>query len=199
MDSLAKKNDRTRCLFFSSGGIRFVSWPPNREGKSKKDAWFKENQQQLMNLENMNTFAQVYNLQVIAGLGVGGEINWYVWRHWIKILGHDLIWFLWFCHTRLHLEFSAKLRIWQVPTCKMEPRSGIIIWQNLLLPAPEPARTDPPTAKLFLSMLCGVPIPILTPINKVCVPIFSKKTLGFLPSLGRSPTNPRMVTYQKEI
>ena len=25
-----------------------------------------------MNLENMNTFAQVYNLQVIAGLGVGG-------------------------------------------------------------------------------------------------------------------------------
>ena len=59
-------------------------------GKAKKDAWFKENQQQLMNLENMNTFAQVYNLQVIAGLGVRGEINWYIWRHWIKILGHDL-------------------------------------------------------------------------------------------------------------
>ena len=60
-------------------------------GKAKKDAWFKENQQQLMNLENMNTFAQVYNLQVIAGLGVGGEINWYIWRHWIKIFGHDLL------------------------------------------------------------------------------------------------------------
>ena len=27
----------------------------------------------------------------------------------------------------LHLGFSAKLRIWQVPTCKMEPRSGMII------------------------------------------------------------------------
>ena len=27
----------------------------------------------------------------------------------------------------LHLEFSAKLRIWQVPTCKMEPQSGIIL------------------------------------------------------------------------
>ena len=26
-----------------------------------------------------------------------------------------------FCHTRLHLGFSVKLRIWQVPACKMEP------------------------------------------------------------------------------
>ena len=37
-------------------------------GKAKKDAWFKENQKQLMNLENMNT-SQGYNLQVIAGFG----------------------------------------------------------------------------------------------------------------------------------
>ena len=45
-------------------------------GKVKKDAWFKDNQQQLMNLENMNTFAYVYNLQGIASLGVQvGEIN----------------------------------------------------------------------------------------------------------------------------
>ena len=36
MDSLAKKNDRTRCLFFSSWGIKLVSRPPYREGKSKK-------------------------------------------------------------------------------------------------------------------------------------------------------------------
>ena len=28
---------------------------------------------------------------------------------------------------RLHLGFSAKLTIWQVPTCKMEPRSGNIM------------------------------------------------------------------------
>ena len=34
------------------------------------------------------------------------------------------------CHTRLHLGFSAKLRIWQVPTCKMEPRSGNISCNN---------------------------------------------------------------------
>ena len=29
-------------------------------------------------------------------------------------------------HTRLHLGFSAKLKIWQAPGCKMEPQSGII-------------------------------------------------------------------------
>ena len=28
---------------------------------------------------------------------------------------------------RLHLRFSAKLRVWQVPACKMEPRSGMIM------------------------------------------------------------------------
>ena len=33
-----------------------------------------------------------------------------------------------YCNTWLHLEFSAKLKIWQVPACKMEPRSGIILF-----------------------------------------------------------------------
>ena len=32
-----------------------------------------------------------------------------------------------FCHTQLHLGFSAKLRIWQVPACKIETQSGIIL------------------------------------------------------------------------
>ena len=27
----------------------------------------------------------------------------------------------------LHLRFSAKLRVWQVPACKMEPQSGMIM------------------------------------------------------------------------
>ena len=31
-----------------------------------------------------------------------------------------------FCHTRLHLGFSAKLKIWHVPACKVEPQNGII-------------------------------------------------------------------------
>ena len=30
----------------------------------------------------------------------------------------------------LHLGLSAKLKIWQVPTCKMEPRSGYIFCKN---------------------------------------------------------------------
>ena len=33
-------------------------------------------------------------------------------------------------HTQLHLGFLAKLRIWQVPACKMEPRSGNIFCKN---------------------------------------------------------------------
>ena len=37
-----------------------------------------------------------------------------------------------YCHTRLHLGFLAKLRILQVPACKMEPQGGIIIVRNRL-------------------------------------------------------------------
>ena len=46
-----------------------------------------------------------------------------------------------FCHTRLHLRFSTKLKIWQVPACKMEPQSGKIMWRT---PPTHPA-THPPT------------------------------------------------------
>ena len=52
--------------------------------------------------------------------------------------------FLWpniFATHGLHLGFSAKLRIWQVPTCKMEPQSGIIALINH--PPGNPA-THPP-------------------------------------------------------
>ena len=31
-----------------------------------------------------------------------------------------------YCHTRLHLGFSAELRIRQLPACEMEPQSGLI-------------------------------------------------------------------------
>ena len=40
-----------------------------------------------------------------------------------------------YCHTRLHLGFSAKLRIWQVPACKMEPQSDYIMQSG---PATQP-------------------------------------------------------------
>ena len=84
-----------------------------------------------------------------------------------------------YCHTRLHLGFSAKLGIWQVPTCKMEPRSGYIFCQNR--PATRPPGRPPPdhmdvrlarklefVGCLVLLMLCGVPTPIVHPIHKLC-------------------------------
>ena len=46
-----------------------------------------------------------------------------------------------YCHTRLHLGFSAKLRIWQAPACKMEPRSGMIMY---LQPPTHHPPTHPP-------------------------------------------------------
>ena len=49
-----------------------------------------------------------------------------------------------YCHTRLHLGFSAKLRIWQASACKMEPQSGNIFGQN----RPDPA--DPTTRRVSL-------------------------------------------------
>ena len=49
-----------------------------------------------------------------------------------------------YCRIRLHLEFSAKLRIWQVPACKMEPRSGNIFCKN------RPTRpTDRPASLVY--------------------------------------------------
>ena len=66
------------------------------------------------------------------------------------------------------------------------PRSGSILdsqknwesgkfqlarWSHEVVLFPDldhPPTPHPPTAKLFLSMLCGVPTPIVPPINKVC-------------------------------
>ena len=54
-----------------------------------------------------------------------------------------------YCHTRLHLGFSAMLRIWQVPACKMEQQSGNISWKN-----------HPPNHMDFLELiLCAVSPP----------------------------------------
>ena len=48
------------------------------------------------------------------------------------------------CHTRLHLGFSANLRIWQVSACKMEPQRGIILMKP----------TQPPTLRPYGSSYC---------------------------------------------
>ena len=63
------------------------------------------------------------------------------------------------CHTRLHLGYSAKLRIWQVSACKMEPQSGTIITLEL---ASHPA-SQPAVYLLWLSQCCAVSPPQLFP------------------------------------
>ena len=54
-----------------------------------------------------------------------------------------------FCHTRLHLGFSALLKIGQVQSCKVEPWSGIIMLPD----------THPPTTSLSFLSLCAVSPP----------------------------------------
>ena len=54
------------------------------------------------------------------------------------ILNPNFLWPNIFATLGLHLGFSAKLRIWQVPTCKMEPRSGMIIDLLTTHPPPQP-------------------------------------------------------------
>ena len=79
-----------------------------------------------------------------------------------------------YCHTRLHLGFSANLRILQVPTCKMEPRSGNIFCKNRpmhrLRNQPDQhigCATDPTTKSslrtCFIFQCCAVSPPQLFP------------------------------------
>ena len=42
------------------------------------------------------------------------------------------------CHTRLHLGFSAMLKIQQVSACKMEPQSGMIMYLGPTTQTPQP-------------------------------------------------------------
>ena len=57
-----------------------------------------------------------------------------------------------YCHTRLHLGFSAKLRILQVSPCKMEPRSGIISCKIPTRPPTHPP-IHPPTRQVSFGSL----------------------------------------------
>ena len=95
--------------------------------------------------------------------------------------------------------------IWQVPACKMEPRSGIIFCKN----RPDP--TDPtdrpaslvkrlayafnvvrcphPNCSSHQQSMCGVPplpTPIVHPINKVCVVSHSSSKALFSAVVGTS-------------
>ena len=48
------------------------------------------------------------------------------------------MWYGWYCQTWLHLGCSSKLKIWQVPACKIEPQIWTISWKNT-------PPTQPPT------------------------------------------------------
>ena len=73
-----------------------------------------------------------------------------------------IIWLILNCHTRLHLEFSAKLRIWQVPACKMELRSGNNFGQNWPDPADPTRAVSPPLPLKHVWTLCGDPTLVWT-------------------------------------
>ena len=98
-----------------------------------------------------------------------------------------------YCHTLLHLGFSDKLRVWQVPACKMGPRSGMFFAPYAISPCS--TRPDPTTRRVSLNML-GVP----PSVSKTCLNIVrcTHSTLNFWPGdncHGWSPTTPRMVTH----
>ena len=92
------------------------------------------------------------------------------------------IW-IWIIATlKLHPGFSAILKIWQIPACKMEPQGGYIM------------QLEPPTASvwnqkicLFLSMLWSVSTPIVPPINRVYMQCPALPLYVLLCSLPASP------------
>ena len=64
-----------------------------------------------------------------------------------------------FATLELHLRLSAKLRIWQVSACEMEPQSGTII------PASQPASSLP---TLFFQCCAVFPSKLFSPSTKYC-------------------------------
>ena len=67
-----------------------------------------------------------------------------------------------FCHTRLHLGLSAGLKIFQVPTCKMEPQRGCIMQRT---PSTQPL-TKP--HNLFLQCCAVSPPQMIHHQQSVC-------------------------------
>ena len=71
-----------------------------------------------------------------------------------------------YCHTRLRLEFSAS---WESGNFQL---TRWIHWVALWSSLDHPPHAHPPTAKLFLSMLCGVPTLFPSSIRDVrCPPL----------------------------
>ena len=51
------------------------------------------------------------------------KLRWFI----LSVMDYVIIY-----HTWLHLGFSAKLGIWQVPACKMEPRNLTLLQNHLI-------------------------------------------------------------------
>ena len=96
-------------------------------------------------------------------------IIWYIISYHISRLYdtlHQLFminqWLLNIATLGLHLGFSAKLKIWQVSACKMEPRSGTIITDWASQPASQPT-SQPSTYLVF--KCCAVSPPQLCAVS----------------------------------
>ena len=93
----------------------------------------------------------------------------------------------------LHLGFSAKLGIWQVPTCKMEPRSGIIFCLNR--PTSRPAGRPPDHLNFKAEGKAPHCVSLSSPIC-LSPPIMSVSTYYVCPHLScLSPTIMSVPTY----
>ena len=109
-----------------------------------------------------------------------------------------------YCYTRLHLGFSAKLKIWQVSTCKLEPRSGIIFCKNRPGPTSQssllqsmvfyvslsPPIMSVPTYHVCPHLSCLSPPIMSVPTYYVCphLPIMSVPTYFVCPTYYVCPT-----------
>ena len=89
-----------------------------------------------------------------------------------------------YCHTRLHLGFSAKLRIWQASACKMEPRSGIISCKKPSTHPPRHLSLEGLDLSINLSDHMSVPTYYVCP-HLLCLspPIMSVPTFHVCPHL----------------
>ena len=101
-------------------------------------------------------------------------------------------------HTRPHLGFSAKLRMWQAPACKMEPQSDYIFCK----PVQYYYNLCPQLSLFFqccavsptqLALACGVPAFGRSTVgNDVVATIFIRLIFSFF-SVFFSPSRPFLI------
>ena len=92
-----------------------------------------------------------------------------------------------FCHTRLHLGFSDGLKIFQVPTFKIEPQSGCIMQKTPSTHQPNSLSWDMEiSAQLSLIKYLRISRRCLEDISNFC---HNRLHLGFSAGLKSSPVS----------